>query len=143
MGCRGRGKIHEPHAPHVWDSDACVYGPYLCNDYPELEQDMKNKPEIVVLCGSTRFKSEFNTTNARLTLQGKIVISVGVFVRSNPPYSDVDPGAKERLDELHKRKIDLADRVMVINPGGYIGSSTRGEIEYALGLGLPVDYLEA
>ncbi len=100
------------------------------------------RPEIVVLCGSTRFKMVFESMNHYLTLAGKIVLGPGCFIRSAPAYADVTPGQKVALDELHKRKIDLADRVLVLNVGGYYGESTRGEIEYAQRVGKPVDYLE-
>lgn len=95
---------------------------------------------IVCLCGSTRFARQFVEQNERLTLEGKIVLSVGSFghLRAEP-YTE---GQKAALDALHLRKIDLADRVLVLNVGGYIGESTRREVEYALAAGKPVDYLE-
>lgn len=99
-----------------------------------------NRPEIVCLCGSTRFRAEFTQVNAELTAAGSIVLAPGVFAHDGDPMTD---SAKVVLDELHKRKIDMADRVLVLNVGGYIGSSTRGEIDYALAHGKPVDYLEA
>jgi len=86
-------------------------------------------PEIITLCGSTRFKEKFEEANKRLTLENKIVISVGVF-----GYSDKTPLSKkekERLDLIHKRKIDISDSIMIIDEEGYIGESTQGEIEYA------------
>lgn len=93
-------------------------------------------PEIVCLCGSTRFKDEYLREQERLTMEGKIFHTVGMFGHSD----DVDLSAdeKEMLDELHKRKIDLADRVHVIDVDGYIGDSTRAEIEYAERHGIPV-----
>lgn len=97
-------------------------------------------PEIVCLCGSTKFMDKFHEENKRLTLEGKIVLTVGFFAHHEP---DFDWGeVKAELDKLHLRKIDLSDRVHVINPGGYIGSSTRNEIRYAESLGLPITYLE-
>lgn len=98
-------------------------------------------PEIVCLCGSTRFMEAFQSANLRLTLDGKIVLSVGCNTKSDVGLG-VTSKAKVALDELHKRKIDLADRVLVLNVGGYVGPSTRGEIMYALSHGTPVDYLE-
>ena len=103
------------------------------------------RPEIITLCGSTRFKDEINAANARLTLAGKLVISLGLFGHVDLPDRDwTTNGSEDKrlLDELHKRKIDLADRVYVVNVGGYIGESTRGEIEYAQKIGRPVEYLE-
>lgn len=102
---------------------------------------MIGKYRIITLCGSTRFRDEFTAAQKRLTLEGNIVISVGLFGHSGD--SEVwDEGTKEMLDDMHLRKIDLADEIFVINPGGYIGSSTRKEIEYALGTNRKVSYLE-
>ena len=97
--------------------------------------------KIVTLCGSTRFKEQFMEAQKRLTLNGCIVISVGLFGHLGD--SDVwKPGVKEMLDDMHLRKIDLADEIFVINVGGYIGESTRREIAYAKKTGKPVRYLE-
>lgn len=97
--------------------------------------------KIVTLCGSTRFKEQFLETQKRLTLEGNIVISVGLFGHSGD--DDVwEPGVKEMLDDMHLRKIDLADEIFVINVDGYIGESTRREIAYAEKTGKKVRYLE-
>ena len=85
---------------------------------------------VITLCGSTRFKEQFLEAQKRLTLEGNIVISVGLFGHSGDDEVWT-PGTKEMLDNMHKRKIDMADAIYVINVGGYIGSSTRSEIEYA------------
>ncbi len=100
-----------------------------------------------MLCGSTRFYDEFQKANYELTMRGKIVLSVGLYPHSSADHGHregvgLDSAEKFALDELHKRKIDLADRVLVLNVGGYIGTSTRSEIEYAELLQKPVDYLE-
>lgn len=102
---------------------------------------MRAGPEIVCLCGSTRFKEAFEEAEKRLTLQGKIVLTVGFFGHRDPEGFP-DPETKARLDALHKRKIDLADRVLVLNVGGYVGESTVSEIRYARRTGKPVEYLE-
>ena len=105
--------------------------------------------KVITLCGSTRFKDEFMEAQKRLTLEGNIVISVGLFGHSgdNEVWENMDEGTltktKEMLDDMHKRKIDMADEIFVINVGGYIGSSTRSEIDYAVATGKPVHYLEA
>lgn len=98
-------------------------------------------PEIVCLCGSNRFIDTFRAENLRLTLEDRIVLSVGCNTKSDVGLS-LTPTARANLDELHKRKIDLADRVHVLNVGGYVGDSTRGEIEYALAHGKTVSFLE-
>lgn len=100
---------------------------------------MKTKPKIVCLCGSTRFEKEFIQANRYYTLQGWIVLSVGVFVHNSD--IQISPKQKAELDELHKRKIDLCDLVCVINVDGYIGESTKSEIVYAKKKGKQVVYL--
>lgn len=97
--------------------------------------------KIVTLCGSTRFKDQFLEMQKKLTLEGNIVISVGLFGHSGDKEV-LNDGVKEMLDDMHKRKIDLADEIYVINVGGYIGSSTKSEIEYAIKTGKKVNYLE-
>ena len=98
---------------------------------------MKQYP-IITLCGSTKFKDEFIEAQKKLTLKGYIVISVGLFGHSGDDLQD----SKEILDDMHKRKIDLADEIFVINKNGYIGQSTRSEIDYAIAHGTKVKYLE-
>lgn len=106
---------------------------------------MKEFPKIVCLCGSTRFWAEFEKQGLAETLAGHIVLSIGIarpdsiVFAHDPNHADV----KKKLDELHKRKIDLADEVFVLNIDGYIGESTRSEIDYAIANGKPVRYLEA
>ena len=103
----------------------------------------RRRPIIVCLCGSTRFRDEFFEAMADLTLAGQMVLAPGVWVRSSPEYADLHgTQTKADLDELHKRKIDLADYVYVINVDGYIGESTRSEIDYATENAKPVYYLE-
>jgi len=98
--------------------------------------------KIITLCGSTKFKNEFIAQQKRLTLEGNIVISVGLFGHSGDDEEWTEQ-TKPMLDDMHKRKIDLADEIFVINVGGYIGSSTRSEIDYAILTNKPVKYLEA
>ena len=110
--------------------------------------DVVGKYKVITLCGSTRFKDAFFEAQKRLTLEGNIVISVGLFGHSgdNEVWENMDEGTltrtKAMLDDMHKRKIDMADEIFVINVGGYIGDSTRSEIEYAIQTGKPVRYLE-
>jgi len=98
-----------------------------------------DRPEIVCICGSTRFAAEMLAANRDLTLAGAIVVAPGVFT-DREPLGKVTDEQKAALDALHLRKIDLADRVLVINPGGYIGESTRREIGYARATGKPVSF---
>ena len=104
------------------------------------EKSMLGRPPVVCLCGSTRFAEEFHKANRDFTLEGWIVLTVGFFLHQDPVgISEVQ---KEQLDQLHLDKIDMADYVYVINKGGYIGSSTRAEIEFADKLGKLTFFME-
>lgn len=109
---------------------------------------MQGKYKVITLCGSTRFKDAFMEAQKRLTLEGNIVISVGLFGHSGDSevWENMDEGTltetKKMLDDMHKRKIDMSDEIYVINVGGYIGESTRSEIAYAEKTGKTVRYLE-
>lgn len=102
---------------------------------------MVGKYKVVTLCGSTKFKEQYIETQKRLTLDSNIVISVGLFGHSGDDEVWTE-GTKAMLDDMHLRKIDMADEIMVINVGGYIGESTRKEIAYAESKGVTVRYLE-
>ena len=109
---------------------------------------MVGKYKVITLCGSTKFKDEFLKAQKDLTLKGNIVISVGLFGHSGDfeVWENMDEGTltktKEMLDDMHKRKIDMADEIFVINVNNYIGDSTKSEIEYAIKTGKKVNYLE-
>ena len=103
---------------------------------------MVNGFKVITLCGSTRFKDEFLEAQKRLTLEGNIVISVGLFGHSGDDVVWTE-GVKDMLDRQHLAKIDLADEIFVINVGGYIGDSTRREIAYAEFKGKSITYLES
>jgi len=98
------------------------------------------KPIIVCLCGSTRFQAEFIKAAREETLAGKIVLSVGVF--GHMEGLDMQSETKQMLDQLHLRKIDLADEILVLNVNGYIGDSGANEIAYARCQGKTIRYLE-
>lgn len=102
---------------------------------------MVGKYKVITLCGSTRFKDAFMETQKRLTLEGNIIISLGLFYHFGDDEVWTE-GTKEMLDDMHKRKIDMADGIFVINVGGYIGSNMQSEIEYAEAAGKAVRYLE-
>ena len=109
---------------------------------------MVGKYKVITLCGSTRFKDAFMEAQKKLTLEGNIVISVGLFGHSGDQEvwegmsEDTLTQTKIMLGNMHKRKIDMADEIFVINVGGYIGTSTRSEIEYAKANNKPIRYLE-
>lgn len=101
----------------------------------------RTRPKIVCLCGSTKFKDTFLAVNKQETLAGNIVLSVGAFMHADDEDYASTPEIKIKLDVLHKRKIDISDEVVVLNVNGYIGSSTKSEIEHATKLGKPIRYL--
>lgn len=121
-----------------------------CHGYHDLVVDfgVTPRPQIVALCGSTRYGlHSFRQTNLRKTLAGRIVLTIGCDTKSDDDLFATLPAerqaeVKSALDQLHLRKIDLADEVFVLNVGGYIGDSTRAEIDYAVKIGKPVRYLE-
>lgn len=103
------------------------------------------RPQIVCLCGSTRFWRELAEANLRETVAGRIVLAPGCDMKSPHSLWADERDAEElkaRLDELHRAKVRMADEVLVVNPGGYVGQSTSSEIAYALSLGLPVRYTD-
>ena len=103
---------------------------------------MVGKYKVVTLCGSTKFKDDFIKAQEELTLRGCIVLSVGLFGHADGKYqTDITPEVKEMLDDMHKRKIDMADTIYVINRNDYIGESTMSEIDYALKNGKRVQYM--
>jgi hypothetical protein len=97
------------------------------------------KYNVITLCGSTRFKEDFERVNRELTLAGNIVISVGCFGHAGDVFTEEE---KIMLDDIHKRKIDMADAIYVINKNGYIGESTKSEIKYAREHGKQVILME-
>lgn len=106
----------------------------------ELKKRISKTYKVVTLCGSTRFKDTFIREQKRLTLEGNIVISVGLFGHSGDDEA-FNAETKTMLDDMHKRKIDLSDEIFVINENGYIGTSTKSEIEYAKANGKVIKYL--
>jgi hypothetical protein len=108
-----------------------------------------SRPRIYTLCGSTRFPDAFALANTHLSLQGHIVIGLGMMGHADEPRGArflVNDGlesspTKQALDQLHFRKIDLSDAIFVCNLGGYIGSSTRREIFYANGHDKDIEWM--
>lgn len=107
---------------------------------------VKQSPKIVCLCGSTRFYKEFVKANYEETMKGNIVLSVGFYRHASEEMHgekiDITYKQEAMLAELHKRKIDICDEVLVINVGLYIGESTMSEIRYAIDIDKPVRFLE-
>lgn len=94
---------------------------------------------IVCLCGSTKFKKQFEEANKLETLNGNIVLTVGFFTHADK--ETITDEQKARLDILHLRKIDMCDEVVVLSVDGYIGDSTKSEIQYANYHNKPVRYI--
>lgn len=143
--------IPEQIIEHCDDCDAdCGYRIFYSADQPIPSdcplKDYRERPRIICLCGSTRFGEAFRKAQLDETLKGKIVLTIGCNMKSdteifgNMPESELTE-IKNKLDELHKRKIDLADEVLILNVDGYIGESTRSELEYAKANNKPIKYL--
>lgn len=99
----------------------------------------KNKYNIITLCGSIKFKTEFLKVQEELVLNGNIVFIPNFFSNANV---EINSKIKKMLDEMHRQKIDMSDEIYVINVGGYIGESTKSEIEYAKIKNKKISYLE-
>lgn len=95
--------------------------------------------KVICLCGSTRFKQAFHQAYAELSDAGNIVLSVS---RLDPQHEEINDVITRVWQEIHFRKIDLADEIFILNVGGYIGESLKKEIEYAIKIGKPIKYLE-
>jgi len=154
--CRGCGQVADTADEEPWidwtslplhSAVAVVAGIVRPKQCPACSQRhaSNSRPPIVCLCGSTRFMDAFFDAGWAETLAGKIVLSVGVWREGPTDHAGewIGEDVKRRLDELHLRKIDLADEVLILNVGGYIGESTRREIEHAERTGKSVRYLEA
>lgn len=121
-------------------------------DVPDAMRDVADlldgtgRPEIVCICGSSRFIQEIAVKGWELEKAGEIVLSMHLLPSTYPgvqaDHQAEAEGVAEQMDELHLRKIDLADRVLVMNIGGYIGESTQREIRYALEQRKIVDFVE-
>lgn len=125
----------------TWDGVLVEHRDDVVQALAEATRD-PNRPPVVCLCGSTRFPEEWRDATRRLSLAGEIVLSVGVMIHAGAEPIRDDGPEKTKLDELHLRKIDLADYVLVLNKNGYVGASTAREIAYARSTGKPVRYLE-
>lgn len=101
---------------------------------------MFNGRKIVYLCGSTKFKEAFERANKEETAKGKIVLTVAMF--GHLEGLDMSSDIKKTFDEVHFDKILLADEIFILNVGGYIGESTKNEIEYAIQNKKQIKYLE-
>ncbi len=111
------------------------------NNYPQHNPEVLRIPEVVTLCGSTKFKDQFIEANFKLTMAGVVVLSVGWFSHADGVQYTPTPAEKERLDWLHLRKIDMSDAIYVVNVGGYIGASTKREVDHAIKTGKLVYWL--
>lgn len=125
-----------------------IYLNYIEQDYIDKREEQESKKEwrklkkynIITLCGSIKFKDEFLKVQEKLVLEKNIVFTPNFF--SNISKEEISLETKKMLDKMHKQKIDMSDEIYVINPGGYIGESTRSEIEYAKSKGKKITYLE-
>lgn len=123
----------------------CHCSGFRCSKHLAQDELRKHRPKVVVLCGSMRFYADMRQAMLDEGLAGNIVLAPAGFGTSDahPTMAQATPAQKEALDELHKKKIDLADEVLVLNVDGYIGKSTAGEIEYAEMCGKPIRWLVA
>lgn len=101
---------------------------------------MDKKYKVITLCGSIKFKEEFLKMQEKLTLDRNIVLTPNSF--QSIKKEEINEQTKKMLDEMHRQKIDMSDAIFVINVNGYIGESTKNEIEYAKSKNKEILYLE-
>lgn len=122
--------------------EGCPYGLPCPHLHDIAEKTHKTKRQIVTLCGSGKFRDEFIRQTRYLSLIGNIVLTPTIFEFSGPDYQiGLSDAEHEVLDQIHRRKMDISDYILVINPGGYIGEDTREEIEYAKSKGMKISYM--
>lgn len=110
-----------------------------------IKNNYSSTPEVITLCGSTRFEELFTLLNEKLTLDRFVVFTLGLFGQEKGQDKGkriITERMKQDLDYVHKRKIFLSDAILIINPDGYIGESTRSEIQFAEALQKRIIYLE-
>lgn len=100
---------------------------------------INEKYNVITLCGSIKFKPQFMKVQEELTLNGNIVFTPNFF---NNLKDEINIETKKMLDKMHRQKIDMSNEIYVINFGGYVGESTKSEIEYAKANGKKISYLE-
>ena len=129
--------LQKPEDCKYYKNEDCLGARVISKCAPDDCKDFLNAnlPQVITLCGSTRFKDQFFEAARDLTLQGWIVLMPLVFAHSGDSITDEQ---KQNLDELHLEKIRLSNAILVLNIGGYIGESTRREIEYAKARDIPV-----
>lgn len=143
--CREHQQDETLYESSSWDGgieynyiEPIKYCPLCGRTLKEDWEHPKSYYPIITLCGSTRFKDTFMEVQKKLTLEGNIVLSVGVFGHSD--NEEPSEEQKTMLDNMHKTKIDMADMIYVINVDGYIGKSTQSEIDYATAHGKSIIY---
>jgi hypothetical protein len=104
----------------------------------EEPRTAREECSVITLCGSMRFREEFDRLHAELTRAGHVVLAPTVLA----PATELDVEERARLGRLHLQKVGMADEVLIVNVGGYVGESTRREIEHARSRGIPVSFLE-
>ena len=139
--CSGKGRklIKVTNAKNTWSDVGVCKSCHGSGSIPVKWVRLNERTKIVCLCGSTRFKDTFFDVAKDLTCKGQIVLAPFHFRKCGDALT---PELETLLSELHFKKIDIADEVFVLNVGGYIGDSTRSEIEYATKHGKPIKYLE-
>lgn len=100
--------------------------------------------KVITLCGSNRFKEDFDRVSQALTLDGNVVLGLSVYSKFEMMFYDWANDPKSYvplLREIHRQKIMMADEIFIIDPSGYVGSDTQREIDFARDLGRPIRYL--
>ena len=94
--------------------------------------------KIITVCGSLNFKNEMIELAEKMELQGNCILCP--IYPTNPDKDAYTEDEVLMLDKMHKEKIKLSDAILVVNVNGYIGNSTKSEIDYAKSLNKEILY---
>ncbi len=97
------------------------------------------RPTMICLCGSTKFKHDFERVAREQTLKGRIVLTLALFSKADG--ETLEPEQRTLLQHLHRHKIKMSDEILVVNPDGKVGNSTQSDIEFAMSLDKRIEYL--
>ena len=93
---------------------------------------------VITVCGSYKFKKEMNEITEKMALKGNCMLTPIELTKPNKEAYTKEEALM--IDKMHKEKIKLSNTILVVNVGGYIGNSTKSEIEYAKSLNKEVLY---
>ena len=124
---------------YLFCSTPCSFGGGELIYIIDRKRDFMNSIKVATICGSMKFSNEMMKISEELELKRGYAVIQCVYNTEGQKHEGLDG---EMLDKIHRKKIDISDTIYVVNMNGYIGSSTKSEIEYAKKLGKEILSLE-